>query len=418
MLNIRFIRWPLLFVLLLVTVFSGCRTAPPPVPQKTHKTNSGVPAAASQSAAEKAFDELEHPSKPVDRQPVPSPQPATEKKTSTPSVDSPTPIEVSGKKPGWVDGSSKRYPATHYLTGVASGSDRVQAEDGARAEIAKVFVSHVNASTKVQQEYLQVVTDGKDASTNRVNVQDMVQVSTRKVLSGIRIAEVYHQSRPGELFYALAVLDRRQALTTLREKVHALDQEIAVLMAQALEEVKDLRKLKTLTSAMEKHLLRQAHEAELTVVDPSGKGMAAPIGFEDIKRPMTDILSRDFRIHMMVSGDRAAEIQKALSEGLTREGFVLANTAKQAQVVVRGDVKIRPLNRPDEKWKYVRWQTAFELVDLSDQSVFGTLSRSGREGHLSLEQAEDRAVLKIQKELLPNVSKDVHNYIFGQAPSH
>jgi hypothetical protein len=242
----------------------------------------------------------------------------------------------------------------------------------------------------------------------------MLEVSTQKVLSGVRIAEVYQQQSPQSLFFALAVLDRQQTMTTLKEKMRAIDLDIKTLMAQVSNEKKELEKIKILTAAVEKHLLRQTHQAELRVVDPSGKGMTAPIRFQEIKRQLNDILSKNFRLYVAVSGEYGKEVKDALSQGLTREGFVLTSNVEQAKVAVKGNVEIKPLDRPDPKWKYVRWQTAFELVDLSNQFIFGTLSNNGREGHLSLEQAANRAVMKIQNELLPHLSKDVHAYIFGQ----
>jgi hypothetical protein len=399
-------------LLLLIIILGGCGTISPPEAQKTSRTGQESTVGDSKAAAKKAFDEMEHPDKLITSK---ENTPKQRDKGATASPPTKTPKEVVGDRLDWMDGTSKAYPATSYLTGIGSGVDRRQAEDNARSEIAKIFVSHVNTSTKIQQEYLKEISKGKSRETNQLNVQDMVQVSTQKTLSGVRIAEVYRQTQPKKFFYALAVLDRQQAMTMLKEKIETLDQEIKTLMNQLSKEPKDLRKLKILTSVMEKQVLRRTKEAEFMVVNPSGKGMAAPIEFEEIKRSLTDILSKDFQIHVAVSGDHSGEIAKSLSEGLTREGFVLTNNTKQAGVTVMGKVTIDPLDHPDKKWRYVRWQTVFELMDQSNQTVFGTLTDSGREGHLNFKQAANRAMMKIQKELLPKVSKDVRSYIFGQS---
>ena len=414
--NRFFLDHMLKIILIIFILFTGCRTASPPVTPKTQKPFQGPSTADSQAAADKAFEEMEHPDRPVVSTPTNgSVEPAHgNNKKEKNSANALEPKEVTGSRLDWVDGTSKAYPATRYLTGIGVGPDRGQAEDNARAEIAKVFESHINTNTKVQQEYLKVISQGRNREVSQVNVQDMVQVSSQKVLSGIQIAEVYRQTRPKELFYALAVLDRQQAMPMLTDKIETLDHEIKALMDQSSKETKNLQKLKILTSALQKQLLRQTHEAELAVVDPSGKGLPAPIGFEEINRSLTDILTKKFRIYVTVSGDRAGEIKKNLSEGLTREGFVLTNDGKHASVAVKGQVTIKPLDHGDKRWKYVRWQTAFDLVNQSDQTVFGTLNNSGREGHLSMEQAILRSVMKIKKELLPQVSEDVRGYIFGQ----
>jgi hypothetical protein len=416
MLNRFFLDHIFKIILITFILFDGCRTVSPPVIQKTQKPSKGPVAADSQAAADKAFEEMEHPNEPVAPTPNASNEPVHEKnKKEKNTAEALEPKVVTGSRLDWVDGTSKAYPATRYLTGIGEGTDRGQAEDDARAEIAKVFESHINTNTKVQQEYLKVVSQGRNREESRVNVQDMVQVSSQKVLSGIQIAEVYKQTHPKELFYALAVFDRQQAMPMLTDKIKTLDQEIKILMDESSKETKNLQKIKILTSALQKQLLRQTHEAELAVVNPSGKGLPAPIGFEEINRSLTDILTKKFRIYVAVSGDRAGEVKKSLSEGLTREGFVLTNDGKHASVAVKGQVTIKPLDHGDKKWKYVRWQTAFDLVNQSDQTVFGTLNNSGREGHLSTEQAILRSVMKIKKELLPQVSKDVRGYIFGRA---
>ena len=420
---------PLFFLLLLFSISTyGCQTATPTViPPKANPSTpqDAAAAAAAESAADKAFDELDpssssgaKPSQPAasSGQP-PRPQgPDTDRQSGHSAVRS-DPQElnvVRGSQNDWVTSTSQKYPATGYLTAVGSGTDRTQAEDNARAEMAKIFESHVEASTKVQQEYLEVVSKANTVrQSSRVDVADMIAVSTRKVLSGVRIAELYQQQKPTPLFYALAVLDRKQTLTILTQKLQAADIEIDTLITQASKTEKKLDRIKILTTAVEQHLLRQTHEAEMRVVDPAGRGLPAPVAFQEIKRQLNEILNQEFRIHVAISGDRADEVQKVLSQGLNQEGFVLTSDRKQANVAVEGKVTIQPLERPDEKWKYVRWQTAFELVDLRNRTVFGTLSNSGREGHLNRVQAANRAVMKIQKELLPVVSKDVHAYILG-----
>jgi hypothetical protein len=413
--NRLFLDHMLKIILIIFILFNGCRTASPPAMPKTQKPIQGSSAADSQAAASQAFEEMEDPGKPVAPRQKTSREPGHNNKKEQNTANAKEPKEVTGSRLDWVDGTSKAYPATRYLTGIGVGPDRGQAEDNARAEIAKVFESHINTSTKVQQEYLKVISQGQNREVSQVNVQDMVQVSSQKVLSGIQIAEVYRQTRPKELFYALAVLDRQQAIPMLTDKIETLDHEIKVLMDQSSKEQKNLQKIKILTSALQKHLLRQTREAELAVVNPSGRGLPTPIGFEEINRSLTDILTKKFRIYVAVSGDRAGEVKKSLSEGLTKEGFVLTNDVKHASVKIKGQVTINPLDRGDNKWKYVRWQTAFDLVNQSDQTVFGTLNNSGREGHLNTEQAILRSVMKIKKELLPQVSKDVRDYIFGQA---
>ena len=322
-------------------------------------------------------------------------------------------VVATEERADWVEGPSHKYPSGRYLTGVGIGDERQKAEDNARAEIAKVFYSRIDAITKISQEYLQSVSGTTTSESGRMSVQNILKVSTHKVLSGVQIAEIYHESKPSNSFFALAVLDREQSMIILRNKINMLDKDIQTQLDR-VERVSDqLSKIKELKAALETHLLRQAYDTELVIVNPSGQGINPPVAFVDIKNRLTDILAKEFRIRLEVKGDRAQDLQEALADALTQEGFSLSGANEKANVLVKGSIEIKPLKQISEQWKYVRWKTAFDLVDLKGDSVFGSISDTGREGHLSLPQAQDRALLKIKKNLLPKVSQEIARYIFN-----
>ena len=83
-------------------------------------------------------------------------------------------------------------------------------------------------------------------------------------------------------------------------------------------------------------------------------------------------------------------------------------------MLVRGTVEIKALDRGTAEWKYVRWRTHFDLVDNAGGSVFGSVDKTGREGHLSIPQAENRAVRKIRKALTTEIVEEMRRYIFSQ----
>jgi hypothetical protein len=394
-------------LLILGSILAACKTAPPVVAKDKTSAKDHV------DAADQAFRQLEHP-----EQEDPGPKAASggtssqKPSASNSGKDAPA-VLTTGQRADWVDGSSPKYPPGRYLTGVGMAGDRQKAEDNARAEIAKVFYSHIDASTKVSQEYLQSVSGTTTHESGRTSVQDILKVSTHKVLSGVRIAEIYREPKPPQAFYALAVLDREQSMAILRDKIKALDQDMQTRLDRAKGQNDQLLKVKELKAALETHLLRQAHDAELTIVNPQGKGLVPPVAFAQIKNRLTDILAREFRIRLAVTGDRAQDLQQALADALTKEGFSLSEANEKANVLVKGSIQIQALEQTTDQWKYVRWKTAFDLVDLKADSVFGSISDTGREGHLSLAQAKDRALLKMKKDLLPRVSQEIARYIFN-----
>lgn len=319
-----------------------------------------------------------------------------------------------GEKPGWINKESELYPGSMYLTGVGYGSDRQTAENKARSEIAKIFYSNIHSRTSSFQEYLQTTSESKEKVTERFDIKEITRVSTQKVLSGVRIAQVFKQTKPDNIFYALAVLDRKQSAMILKYKIQELDIEIRRLIHNAEKEEDKLTKIKILKKAIQQYILREAYNAEFRIVNKSGKGVSSDTGFNEIKNRLTAILLRDFFIFLSVKGDRAAEIHEALIEGLNRQGFSISEDFNRASVVARGNVEIRPIEFGAQDWKYVRWRVYFDLIDQKGGAIFGSVSKTGRDGHISLSQAEDRAVLKVKKILTADIADDITKYIFSQ----
>ena len=319
-----------------------------------------------------------------------------------------------GKEPDWINKESEIYPYSMYLTGVGYGSDRQSAEDNARSEIAKIFFSDIHSRTSTFQEYLKTTSESKEKVIERFDIEEITKVSTQKVISGVRIAQVFQQIKPDNGFYALAVLDRNQSAIILKYKIQELDTEIRRLINNTEKEENKLSKIKKLREAIKQYILRGAYDAEFRIVNKSGKGIPSNTSFNEIKNRLTSILLRDFLIFLSVKGDRAAEIHEALTEGLNMQGFSISEDLNRASVVARGNVEIRPVEFGTQEWEYVRWRVYFDLIDQKGGAIFGSIGKTGREGHVSLSQAEDRAVLKVKKILTADIADNMTKYIFSQ----
>ncbi|RLB13781.1 MAG: hypothetical protein DRG35_06340, partial [Deltaproteobacteria bacterium] len=187
--------------------------------------NKEIPAEAIQGRAEHAFDELK--SEETGGKAFPKVKRGEKTTLAQPSEETRGKVQVKkGKRPGWVDGDSIQYPSSKYLTGVGYDPDRKLAEDKARAEIAKIFVSKIDSRTRTYQDYLKITSKGRSKTEEIFSIQDITSVSTQKVLSGVRIAQVYQETGTRPIFYALAVLDRDQSAKILGYKIQELDQDI------------------------------------------------------------------------------------------------------------------------------------------------------------------------------------------------
>lgn len=377
-------------------------------------TEQRVPSDEIRERADRAFDDLR--AEETGEKPAPREREAERLRPSAPDVEEQgNMVRVQkGKRPEWVNGESSQYPSSQYLTGVGFDTDRKSAEDKARAEISKIFSSKIDSKTRSYEEYLQTTSKGEAKTEQAITVEEITKVSTRKVLSGVRIASVYQEAGQKPLFYALAVLDRDQSARILTDKIHTVDREIGDLVRKSEAQADMLVTIKYLTQSIEKHMLREAYDAELRVVSHTGRGIYPPTRFAEISRKLESMLLRDFLIGVSVKGSRADEVQDALVQGLNQQGFAISEDLNRVQVLVRGTVEIKPLDRGASEWKYVQWRTHFDMVDKKGGAIFGSVNKAGREGHLNLPQAENRAVRKIQKALTTEIAQKMKGYIFSQ----
>lgn len=384
-------------------IITGCATPQTGIPQERIRAN-----------ADQAFEDLsaeENPSGPkVARQ-----SRSREKRPRQIASAQAAAVKVTkGKRPDWIDGQSRHYPSSMYLTGVGYAPDRQTSEDRARAEIAKIFHAKIDAKTRTYQEYLQTVSGSKTKTTDSVAIEDITKVSTQKVLSGVRVVQVYQQTKPEPLYYALAVLDRSQAKEILQSKIRELDQNLGRLVSLSRQETDKLSKIKYLKASVEEYILRDAYNTELRIVNPSGQGIPSQVSFTEMKRQLSDALLRDFFIAVSVKGSRAIEIRQALVEALNQKGFSVLDDLGRASVLARGTVEINPIEQKSSEWKFVRWKAYFDLVDQQGGAVFGSVKKTGREGHLTIPQAEERAVRKMRKLLAAEIAQDLTKFIFTQ----
>jgi hypothetical protein len=381
---------------------TGCATPQPGIPQEEIRAR-----------ADRAFDDLEAEENPSLSKTFPEKQ---DRKIVAPStvVDSKSVKVTKGRRPDWINAESRHYPSAMYLTGVGYAPDRQSSEDKARAEIAKIFYSEIDSKSRTYQEYIHTISGRKSKTTDSIAIEDITEVSTQKLLSGVRIVQVYQQTQPETLFYALAVLDRDQSKTILQFKIKELDRDIQKLLTQAQRENDKLSKMRDLKACIGKYILRDAYNTELRIINPSGHGIPSQVSFAEMKKQLTAALLRDFFMAVFVKGSRSAEIRQALVEALNQKGFSVSDDIDRASVLARGTVQINPIEQSGSDWQFVRWKAYFDLVDQQGGAIFGSVKKTGKEGHLTLLQAEERAVRKIQRILAADIAEDMTNYIFSQ----
>ena len=330
-------------------------------------------------------------------------------------------------KPDWIDGVSADYPSSQYLLGVGQAESRAAAEDRAYAAVARIFKAEVSAQAKDWESYLVIEQRGQSSAERRLTLDNLTRVSTDKVLENVRIVDRWVEVYKG-LHYALAGMHRLQAETSFMERITALDRSIRDNVEEAQRPSDKLARVRALRRASRSLVLRETYNADLRVIRPSGQGTPAAYRVSELTQELEQFLATNLVLAVAVTGDQAEPAQRALTEGLLKEGLQVTNrpwggdrsivgdsSGPSPELLVRGVVRVWPIDVRDPQFKFARWCSDFEVVDLTSQRVVGALSQGGKEGHLSEREATAKVVRVMQQEFSAEVAKAIAAHVYGES---
>ncbi|MBS0182632.1 MAG: LPP20 family lipoprotein [Nitrospira sp.] len=309
------------------------------------------------------------------------------------------------------------YPSTQYLTGVGQADTRSNAEDQAYAAVARIFKAEVAAQAKDWESYRVVENHGVSNAERRLTIDNVTKVSTDKVLENVRIADVWHDP-DSRSYYALGVMNRAQAEAALLEKVTALDGAIEADVAESRQTTDKLAKVRALRRADRNLVLREVYNTDLRVIRLNGHGTSSGYQVNELSDELEQFLATNLVLAVQVSGDHAEPVGRALAEGLIREGLHVTTKTEHEEVgspelIVRGTVRLFPVEVRDPNFKYVRWCSDFEIVEPGTGRVLGAVAQGGKEGHLTEREATAKTLRVVQQELSSDVAKAIAAHIFG-----
>ena len=330
-------------------------------------------------------------------------------------------------KPDWIDGVSATYPPSQYLVGVGQAETVAAAEDRAYAAVARIFKAEVSAQSKDWESYLVIEQRGHSRDERRLTLDNLTLVSTDKVLENVRIVDRWVDVRKG-LQYALAGMHRPQAEIAFMDRITELDRSIRDDVEEAHQTTDKLARVRALRRGTSNLVLRETYNADLRVIRPSGQGIAAAYRVSELTHELDAFLAKNLVLAVVVSGDQAEPAQRALTEGLLKEGLQVTSRPWEGdrsmgddskgpypELLVRGVVRVWPIDVRDPQFKFVRWCSDFEIVDLAGMRVVGALSKGGKEGHLSEREATARVVRVMQQEFIAEVAKAIAAHVYGES---
>jgi hypothetical protein len=317
---------------------------------------------------------------------------------------------AGSKAPEWKDNPNKKYPADSFIVGVGEGSDRKVAENDALSQISKQI--EVKIKSVITDKQAEEITGkgGKSAMSNYSESFSKVSTSeTQKVLEGVSFPEAWEDKDAGKTC-VLAALDRTKASTLIKDKITALDSELAKIAAivKAENAVLDIKNLK---KAQKLAVQREAINSDLRVISPEGAGIEPKDSASSIGRKIDEAM-QNLKVGVKLTGNSAEIARNAIADSLTGAGFSIFDLeAGKLDVLIKGVAEVEEVSGADPNYDWAVSKLSADLVDQKSGRVFGRVSERTREGAKGKDRARDTATRKLSKKVAEQVGAKFLEYI-------
>jgi hypothetical protein len=309
-------------------------------------------------------------------------------------------------EPSWVRSWDEHYGSA-YISAVGYGESREGAEKSALAALASRFELSVQTDTRIVEAYQEAVKDGVISASSDTTINNAIKTSASiENLIGAEIRDIWDD---GKLYYASALMDRQKTIALYTGIIKANLESI-----EKLTNIKESDKY-TLGSLARYNLasvIAEANQVYLHLLSVAGAGNSFP----DLKNGLAysleaENIRKTITIALRVSGDRENRITGAFQKILNQQGFETAAAAPNNRYVltVTALFSESPVDNP--RYKYVDWAVNAQLTDTAASSVLLPFAISGREGHLNVEGAEQRAVQSAEKTIIETYGEQLTRWL-------
>lgn len=271
-------------------------------------------------------------------------------------------------QPDWIVGDSAKYQSAQYLIGRGQASTIANAEDRARADLAKIFQVAVAVDSEDVQSFKSdpAIAGG----TGRYAGESSRRITTRtnQIISGIQIAEIW-QDPVSKTQYVLAVLPRLQTAAGLRQQINQLDDATQASIDQSRKSSDLFIKIAAASKAVESQLEREGLQKALQVVDLTGRGVEPKFNSGTLNADMDDLLKR-VRIAPRVLEGSAPGLDEVVAGALSQAGFMI-DTGDKPDYFLKASLRLTDLGLK-EGWYWQRGDLEITLSEAVTGRVRGT----------------------------------------------
>lgn len=370
---------------------------------------------------------------PKDDQPPPAPPPpppAKEPTAEAPPPKAPPPAapkagpapKTGGNPPAWTKSNAGgACDSSKFLCGVGTGKDMASADIAARAELARIFEANVKSvATSFEGAARKISSKTGEQWVESQTVTNYSVVSTDKMIVMSEVQERWQDS--SNKFWTLAVINRAQAATALREQIEEKDNLVGGLINRAQGSSDKIERFKALKQAVLAMAEREAMNSDLRVIEKSGQGVPSQHNIGEIVN-MFEGAAAELSIGVAIAGSGADQVQACLEEGLTAKGYQVEAKSSEEEdedpdVSGKFDVVLKGSVKADKRGaiagsEVVNISFTLKLINGSTNKVLKTLTANKKASRGDVKQAAATAARQLCTQKMPELISGIDQY-FGK----
>jgi len=310
------------------------------------------------------------------------------------------PSMVTAKKnkiPDWIMNPQTKYKDSYYLSAVGSGDTKKSAEKDAYSNLSKIFQAEIKSDETLVQKFEETTVGDKTSLSAEEKMRNLTQIQSEQTLKNVKVGDSFFDPNSGE-YYVIVYLNRSETEDIYHNEIFQNTQKIDQYYAQFETGSSKLDKLKYLSEAIDFAEQNEILNAQLRIISPSNAGV-------ELKQPLEKLVAERNTfarsIHVIVegSGEYKEYLDDYLTEVFNDFGFSVYDSPKDADYIdfhIESSLSISQIDL-DRDEEFVRWELSITIIDKISNAEAVVYTKSDREGHLNLTEAENRALRSVKK---------------------
>jgi hypothetical protein len=323
----------------------------------------------------------------------------------SPSADNAN-AAMQGDMPEWTLNPSSVYDENRYISAVGYGGDRASSEKDALGALTAIFGQSVQGQTQTGYTY--------NEATNEENREiDSLITTTFSVdtLIGAEIDDVWFDGN--NTYYSIAVMDKFKSSMLYGDLIESNLQTIRTLTESLTgEEKNSFAGYRNFNKAA---LIADENAACINVLSVLNQASASAYRIEsqpaDEYRMQARQITRNIPVYITIDQDYAGRIKGVFSEMYSAMGFQTGG--ENAPYELHISTILEEADLPANPSKFMRYTVNASLVEKSTSQVLFPYNLSGREGSVSVSEAQNRTLRVIEQKVKDTYAAAFQEYMAG-----